>query len=131
MTYRKKFDHQSAYWIGVSVITKASDYVIFLIAFYFTNNITFSNLFAAIFSIFLNFNLHARMTFGQRKKRNAFWKYSLSTSMFLILETTLLIFSNKIGLDVRVIKGLTLFLFSILGVLILDRWVFKDHKPAH
>ncbi len=130
MTYRKKNEYQSAYWIGVGVITKATDYLIFLTSFYFTNNVTFSNSIAAIFSIFMNFNLHARMTFKKRKKENSFWKYCVATSIFLILETAFLAFSKEIGLDVRVMKGLTLFLFTIFGALILDKWVFKDHKLA-
>jgi hypothetical protein len=31
-------------------------------------------------------------------------------------------------LEVRVVKALTLFSFTILGALILDRWVFKHHN---
>ena len=131
MTYKEVFHHQSVYWIGVGVFTKASDYLIFLLTLNFTSNIPFSNLVAAVISISLNFNLHAKMTFGKRRKRNAFWKYFLSTSIFLVLETVFLVSSKNFGLDVRVVKGLTLLLFTILGALILDRWVFKDHKPSH
>jgi hypothetical protein len=71
------------------------------------------------------------MTFRKRKKKNAFWKYFLSTSIFLVLETTLLIVSTSYGLDVHVIKALTILLFTILGALILDLWVFKDHKQSY
>jgi putative flippase GtrA len=131
MSYKEVFEHQSVYWIGVGIFTKASDYFVFILTLNFTNNIPLSNLVAAIFSISLNFNLHARMTFRKRKKKNAFWKYFLSTSIFLVLETTFLIFSKSFGLDVRVIKALTLLLFTILGALTLDRWVFKDHKPSY
>ena len=128
MSHKEKFDPQLVYWVGVGFLTKACDYVVFLLTLNFTNNIPSSNLIAAISSISLNFNLHSKLTFGKRKKKNSFWKYALSTSIFLVLETALLIFSEKIGLEVRVIKALTLFSFTILGALILDRWVFKHHN---
>jgi putative flippase GtrA len=128
MSHKEKFDPQLVYWVGVGFLTKACDYVVFLLTLNFTNNIPSSNLIAAISSISLNFNLHSKLTFGKRKKKNSFWKYALSTSIFLVLETALLIFSEKIGLEVRVVKALTLFSFTILGALILDRWVFKHHN---
>ena len=128
MSHKEKFDPQLVYWVGVGFLTKACDYVVFLLTLNFTNNIPSSNLIAAISSISLNFNLHSKLTFGKWKKKNSFWKYALSTSIFLVLETALLIFSEKIGLEVRVIKALTLFSFTILGALILDRWVFKHHN---
>lgn len=128
MSHKEKFDRRLVYWVGIGFLTKACDYLVFLLTLNFTNNIPSSNLIAALSSISLNFNLHSRLTFGKRKKKSSFWKYSLSTSIFLVLETALLIFSKKNGLEVRVVKGISLFSFTILGALILDRWVFKHHN---
>lgn len=105
-------------YLGSSLISFVIDYIIFLIGFYITNNLAFSNIVARIISATCNFLLNSKVVFRQNKiKVKQIIQYTLLALVVLAANTTLLhLITNKLPLPAvtKIITEIIIFIFNYI-----------------
>ncbi len=117
-------------WFAVGLVTKTSDFFVFVIMQSFISNIAIVNLTAAIISGCTNFALHFSITWRHRKLKTSrtMQKYIIVNVFIYAIETTLIYLFRFLGVSLITSKFIIMFFLSFVVLVVSNRFIFFDSQ---